>query len=137
MIRLGILADLDLINAFDDFAGDRSREIAEQRLRVYLVEDKPVAYITVLENSCLCGHPLISFLCVHPEYRRRGIASQLLTEVEAKYNQQKLFISTESNNSTMLKLIKQRNYSIAGSLAKINDDGSDEVYFYQDPSTLE
>jgi len=134
MIRLGILADLDLIDAFDDFAGDRSREIAEQRLRVYLVEDKPVAYITVVENSCLCGHPLISFLCVHPEYRRRGIASQLLTEVEAKYKHQKLFISTESNNPTMLKLIRQRNYLRAGSLAKINDDGSDEVYFHQNLS---
>lgn len=132
MIRLGILADLNQIDAFDIFAGDRSREIAEQCLRVYLVEDKPVAYITTVENSCLCGHPLISFLCVHPEYRRQGIASQLLTEVETKYKHQKLFISTESNNSTMLKLIKQRNYLMAGSLAKINDDGSDEVYFYQD-----
>jgi hypothetical protein len=40
-------------------------------------------------------------------------------------------ISTESNNPIMLSLIKQRNYIMAGSLAKINDDGSDEVYFYQ------
>ena len=135
MIRLGIPADLNLIDAFDDFAGDRSQEIAEQRLRVYLVEDKPVAYITVVENSCLCGHPLISFLCVHPEYRRQRIASQLLTEVETKYNQQKLFISTESNNSVMLNLIQQRDYILAGSLAKINDDGSDEVYFYRDPKS--
>ena len=31
----------------------------------------------------------------------------------------------------MLKLIEQRNYIKAGSLAKINDDGSDEIYFYK------
>ena len=135
MIRLGSPADLKQIDTFDIFAGDRSREIEEQRLWVYLVEDKAVAYITAVPNSCLCGHPLISFLCVHSAHRLQGIASQLLTKVENKYRQQKLFISTESNNNIMLNLIKQREYILAGSLAKLNDDGSDEVYFYRDPNS--
>lgn len=132
MIRLGTQNDLQQIDIFDKFGGDRLQEIRENRLTVYLIGHQVVGYISTVEHSCLCGHPLISFLCVHPEYRRRRIASQLLAEVETKYSDRKLFISTESNNPIMLGLIKQRNYTMAGSLAKINDDGSDEVYFYQD-----
>ena len=51
--------------------------------------------------------------------------------VEALYKHHQLFVSTESSNSIMLNPIEQRNYTLAGSLAEINDDGSDEVYFYQ------
>jgi GNAT superfamily N-acetyltransferase len=129
MIRLGIQDDLQQIDIFDEFGGDRQREIRENCLIVYLIDNQVVGYITIVEHSCLCGHPLISFLCVHPEYRRQGIASQLMTEVEAKCSDRRLFISTESNNFIMLDLIKQRNYTMAGSLAKLNADGSDEVYF--------
>lgn len=131
MIRLGTLKDLEQIDLFDEFGGDRRQEITENYLIVYLINNQVVAYITTIERSCLCGHPLISFLCVHPQYRRQGIASQLFTVVEKKYSDRRLFISTESNNPIMLALIKKRNYTMAGTLAKINDDGSDEVYFYR------
>ena len=131
MIRLGIEDDIQQINIFDEFGGDRSQEIKQNYLMVYVINCQVVGYITIISSSCLCGHPLISFLCVHPQYRRQGIASKLLTEAEENYSNKKLFISTESNNIIMLDLIKQRDYGIAGSLAEINDDGSDEVYFYQ------
>ena len=131
MIRLGITKDLEQIDTFDEFGGNRKQEIVTSRLRVYLIGSKVVGYITTVDESCLCGHPLISFLCVHLQYRRQGIASKLLTVVEKEYEGQKLFISTESNNPVMLNLIEKRNYVMAGSLANINDDGSDEVYFYK------
>ena len=136
MIRLGKTQDLIQIDTFDIFGGDREEDIAESRLQVYLIGDRIVGYISAIDSSCLCGHPLVSFLFVHRDYRRQGIASKLLTEVEQKYRHAKLFISTESNNIIMLKLIEQRNYLKAGSLAKINDDGSDEIYFYKNPSYL-
>lgn len=132
MIRLGTKEDLIQIDTFDIFGGDREEDIAEARLQVYVIGDRIVGYIVAIDNSCLCGHSLISFLCVHSDYRRQGIASELLGSVEMKYKEKKLFISTESNNSAMLKLIEQRNYIKAGSLANINDDGSDEIYFYRE-----
>ena len=131
MIRSGIEDDLQQIDVFDEFGGDRIQEIKQNYLMVYIINHQVVGYITIIASSCLCGHPLISFLCVHPQYRRQGIASILLAEAEKMYSNKKLFISTESNNRIMLDLIKQRDYVIAGSLAEINDDGSDEVYFYQ------
>ena len=132
MIRSGTEGDLQQINVFDEFGEDRIEEIKQNYLMVYEIDCQAVGYITIIPSSCLCGHPLISFLCVHPQYRRQGIASKLLTEAEKKYNDKKLFISTESNNYIMLNLIQQRNYIMAGSLANVNEDGSDEVYFYQD-----
>lgn len=131
MIRWGTEEDLVQIEAFDEFGGDRKREVLENRLQVYIVKNQIVGYISVVEDSCLCGHPYISFLCVHFHYRRQGIGSKLLDLVEAEYYGQKLFISTESNNSIMLELINKRNYVLSGSLTKINDDGSDEIYFYK------
>lgn len=98
MIRLRRKKDLKQIEAFDEFGGDREQEVLEQRLEVCLIENRVVGYISVISYSCLCGHPIISFLCIQPEYRRQGIASQLLTKVESHYSGQKLFISTESNN---------------------------------------
>ncbi|MGK7952008.1 MAG: GNAT family N-acetyltransferase [Xenococcaceae cyanobacterium] len=131
MIRYGKQEDLIQLDTFDIFGGDRKQEILEQRLQVYISENKVIGYISILENSCLFGHPLITFLCVHPQYRRQGIASTLLSAVEQKYIKQKLFISTESNNSIMLSLIKKRGYVLSGSLSGLNEDGSDEVYFYK------
>ncbi|MBE9044189.1 GNAT family N-acetyltransferase [Pleurocapsales cyanobacterium LEGE 10410] len=134
MIRLGKQQDLIQINVFDKFGGDREREIAEKRLQVYISDNTVVGYITTIEESCLFGHPLISFLCVHPQYRRQGIASALLSEIEQEYSDRQLFISTESNNPIMLDLIRNRKYKRSGSLSGLNDDGSDEVYFYKAPN---
>ena len=131
MIRYGKQEDLAQLDTFDIFGGDRQQEILEQRLQVYILKNKVSGYISLIENSCLFGHPLITFLCVHPQYRRQKIASKLLSVVEQKYIDQKLFISTESNNSIMLNLIKNREYILSGSLSGLNDDGSDEVYFYK------
>lgn len=131
MIRWGTKQDLVQIEAFDEFAGNREQEVLEHRLKVYLAEDRVVGYVSTIDESCLCGHPYLAYLCVHPQYRRQSIASKLLANVEANYSGQKLFISTESNNQIMLYLIKRRDYVLAGSLAGINDDGSDEIYFYK------
>ncbi len=129
MIRLGKKEDLIQIDVFDEFGGDRLKEISEKRLQVYILDNTVVGYISAIEESSLFGHPLISFLCVHSQYRRQGIASALLSEVEQKYTGSKLFISTECNNLIMLGLIKKRKYTRSGSLSGLNDDGSDEVYF--------
>ena len=131
MIRYGKQEDLKRIDTFDDFGGNRQQEIQEKLLLVYVSDNKVVGYITAIEKSSLFDHPLVTFLCVHPEYRRRGIASELLSEVEHKYSDRQLFISTESNNPIMLNLIDKQNYTRSGSLSGLNDDGSDEVYFYK------
>ena len=131
MIRYGEPEDLVQIYAFDEFGGDRKIEIAQKRLQVYVRDNQVIGYVTFTNASCLCGHPSISFLCVHPEYRRQGIGSALISKIEQKCIGQKLFVSTESNNPVMLSLIEKRKYRRSGSLSGLNDDGSDEIYFYK------
>lgn len=131
MIRCGKPEDLDQIDAFDRFEGNRQKEMLEKCLQVYILDNAVVGYITAIENSSIFGHPLITFLCVHPQYRRQGIASALLSEIEQKYSDRQLFRSTESNNAAMLNLIVRRKYTRSGSLSGLNDDGSDEIYFYK------
>ncbi|GAB4556454.1 MAG: hypothetical protein Tsb0014_48340 [Pleurocapsa sp.] len=140
MIRYGKQEDLKYINGideicgaklFDEFEGDRQQEIAEKRLLVFITDSKVTGYIAVVEESSLFGNPLITFLRVHPQYRRQGIASALLSKIEQKYSDRQLFISTQSNNPIMLNLIEKREYKRSGSLSGLNDDGSDEVYFYK------
>ncbi|PSB08510.1 hypothetical protein C7B62_16540 [Pleurocapsa sp. CCALA 161] len=131
MIRHGKIEDLEQIEIFDEFGGNRESEILRKSLRVYIVNNKVSGYISIIEKSCLCNHTLISYLCVHSEYRYRGIASLLLSKVEQIYTNQKVFVSTESNNLAMLSLIKKRKYTPSGSLSGLNSDGSDELYFYK------
>lgn len=131
MIRYGKIEDLDQIELFDEFGGDRKSEILTKSLNVYILDNQVLGYISIIEKSCLCNHMLISYLCVDPEYRRRSIASKLLTQIEQNNNNKRIFISTESNNPIMLSLIKKREYTLSGSLSGLNSDGSNEVYFHK------
>ena len=128
MIRDGRQEDLEQIDVFDEFGGDRKQEILEQRLQVYTSDNIVIGYISAIAESSLFGHPLITFLCVHPKYRRQGIASALLSKIEQKYNDRQLFISTESNNSIILNLIAKRQYTRSGSLSGLNMDLRNAIY---------
>ena len=62
MIRSETKEDLIQIDTFDIFGGDREEDITKSRLQVCLIGDRIVGYISAIDNSCLCGHPLVSFL---------------------------------------------------------------------------
>ena len=131
MIRRAAPADVVAIEPLDPFAGDRRREAAEHRLLVWVANDQAVGYITTAAES-FHGHPYIQFLWVHPDWRRRGIATRLMDYVEQHHIGQRVFISTESSNTPMLELLRRRGYSLAGALAGLNADGSDEVFYFND-----
>ena len=130
-VRLGQPPDEPLIRSFDEFKNRRAQELAEERLFVWTDGTEPVGYVTMARDGFI-GHPYVEFLCVHPDYRRRGIASTLLLHCETQHAGRRLFISTESNNATMLALLEARGYVGAGSVSGANRDGSDEVFFFRD-----
>ena len=83
MIRRGKLDDVAIIDPVDPFGGSREKEIAAERLHVFENEDgQPVGYISIAGYT-FHGFPYITFLLVHPDYQRHGIASELLHHVEA------------------------------------------------------
>lgn len=96
-------------------------------------QDSSVAYIIVKidrgpsffdEKEVLKGH--IFSLAVLPEYRRRGIASALLSlslrEIENK-NGKETFLEVRKSNKPAISLYKKFNFSIVGTVPGYYADG--------------
>ena len=131
MIRPAVAADFAAIDAFDPFAGDRSREIAEGRMLVAEREGQVAGFISWLPGGFI-ERDFISFLCVGPAHRRLGLAVTLIHAVEARIGTGRLFISTEADNTVMLTLLPAQGWTNAGTVAGVNEGGGAEVFFYKD-----
>lgn len=118
-IREATLSDLEAINSFDIFAGDRSAEVKRGECFVAVEEQQVVGYI--IYNHSFYLMPFIQFLCVNPKFRRRGFATELLEYLEGICDGDKLFTSTESDNLPMLKLLNRRGYRISGVIENIQE----------------
>src|SRR5688500_3874906 len=113
MIRSGLLTDFEAIHAFDPFAGDRREELANDRCLV-AEHNRRVVGVLTYSSAGFISRPFIHFLAVAPDYRRRGIATELLAAAEAKISSGRLFISTEENNTVMLALLAKQGWTPAG-----------------------
>lgn len=133
MIRSARPDDAAIIREFDIFAGDRGGDIINGRVFVCEIDRKVGGYISVASYR-FHGYLYIQFLCIHKEFRRRGIASVLIAHVESQHANTRLFISTESTNTAMLCLLRTHGYCISGALSGLNRDGSQEVFFFKDIS---
>lgn len=132
MIRLGTFEDILVLDPFDPFGGSREEEVSGKRLHVFQNDEgKPIAYISIAGYK-FHEYPYVTFLLVHPEYQRRGIATKLLVHVEALHAGERIFISTESDNEEMLALLARQQYQHSGSLAGLNGNGPGEIFFFKD-----
>jgi ribosomal protein S18 acetylase RimI-like enzyme len=118
-IRKAVPCDLEAINSFDIFTGDRSLDIERGECFV-AVEEEQVAGFVVFNHSFYLK-PFIQFLCVAPKLRRRGLAAKLLEHVEGLCDEDKLFTSTESDNLPMLKLFNRRGYRVSGVIENLQE----------------
>ena len=140
MVRLGEPEDGSFIASYDVFAGDRARDIEDGRLYVYEKDARPVGYLSVGPDG-FHGYPYVQFLAVHPDWRRMGVASGLLSHCESMRVGARLFISTESNNQPMLRLLEAREYLQAGSISglsrgcgvQFSGEILDALFGYRDP----
>ena len=124
-IREATLSDLEAINSFDIFAGERSAEVKRGESFVAVEQQQVVGYIVYNHSFYLM--PFIQFLCVNPKFRRRGFATELLEYVEGSCDGDKLFTSTESDNLPMLKLLNRREYRVSGVIENIQEQA--EIVF--------
>lgn len=131
MIREAQSGDLQAIESFDVFGGNRSLDLKDGRLFVSVC-DGLVSGFGVLSQHGLLGRPYLDYLVTHPSHRRQGVASRIVEYVELLHAGERFFVSTEHNNVPMLALLKKRGYLQAGTISGANHDGSDEVYFYKD-----
>ncbi|MDG9712815.1 GNAT family N-acetyltransferase [Streptomyces sp. DH10] len=120
-------------------AGDRARRASIRRWceqgRALLAEDArgPVGY-AVLEYTFF-EQGFLTLLTVAPAARRQGVATRLLTAVEAACATPKLFTSTNVSNQPMQHLLLRAGWHPAGLVHGL-DDGDPELFYLCPPANL-
>ncbi|MHB8381338.1 MAG: GNAT family N-acetyltransferase [Candidatus Binataceae bacterium] len=74
------------------------------------------------------GHGFVEILIVHPDYRRRGIATSLIRSAEIDAPTEKLFTSTNESNVAMQKLCERLGFVRSGTIENL-DDGDPELIY--------
>jgi ribosomal protein S18 acetylase RimI-like enzyme len=100
MIRHAEITDLYRVKSFDPFYGERSKDVEEKRVFVYLEGGLACGYISMTRGGLL-GRPYLQYLAIDSSFQRMGIGYKLLEYVEEVYCAERLFISTESDNIRM------------------------------------
>ncbi len=131
MIRPALLTDLPAINTFDIFAGSRLLEIVDNHMLVAEIDGEVVGYAAWVPRGFV-GHDYITYLGVAPSHQRRGIGSTLLQAVEATIGSDRVFVSTQEDNHTMLAFLPVEGWVDAGAVAGAHKGDRAEVFFYKD-----
>lgn len=94
-------------------------------------EDEVGAYVAFNE-SFFC-QTFIEFLAVDPAYRRRGIASKLIRQVEVVAKTPKIFTSTNESNEAMHELLPQLGFQESGLIENLDEGDQEHVYYKSRP----
>lgn len=89
-------------------------------------ENKLVGYIVF--SRSFFENWFITLLYVEEEYRRKGIATMLIKEVERQCTSSKLFISTNASNQVMQQICEKREFKKSGMINDIGETDS-ELFF--------
>jgi ribosomal protein S18 acetylase RimI-like enzyme len=127
-IRIATPGDEKLIDAFDEFKGNRPTEISRNEVWVAEIGKDIAGYITF--NHTFYRKPFIKYLNTNPKYERQGIAESLVKYIENLCIGKKLFISTEADNFPMLRFFEKNNYRLVGMVNEIQAEA--EVVFCKD-----
>ena len=71
----------------------------------------------------------IELLIVHPDQRRKGVATALMQHIERIVPTEKLFTSTNQSNAPMRALCESRGFVQSGWIDNLDDGDPEIVYF--------
>ena len=127
-IRLAAATDLQAVKAFDEFKGSRETEIRNGTC-LLACRDGLVVGFASYEPSGLLGQPLLTFLCVHKDHRRQGIALRLVEAVVAVARGRVLVSSTEDWCAASQGIFTKLGWRPIGRIEGVNKDGSAELFY--------
>ncbi len=130
-VRLADPVDLEAIERFDEFDGDRRQEIASGNCFVAVTGEVVVGYASY-EPRGLLGQPFLTYLCVRTEHRRQGAAIALVKAVQSAAKGRKLISSTEDWCVGTQHLFERLGWSRIGQISEVNKDGSTEWFYAVD-----
>ncbi|HVA81474.1 MAG TPA: GNAT family N-acetyltransferase [Candidatus Binataceae bacterium] len=102
------------------------RALAQGRCAVARVDEHVRGYVIAGE---FFGHGFVEILIVHPDYRRRGIATSLIRSAEIDAPTQKLFTAANQSNLPMRKLCERLGFVRSGTIENLDDGDPEIIYF--------
>ncbi len=134
VIERAVGQDAEAVSALDQVViHDRSREpflvesIRRGHVLIARVDRVPVGF-AVVEQS-FYGQSFISLLIVHPDHRRRGVATDLVRYIERSCLTEKLFTSTNASNAAMQGLCERLGFIKSGWIDNLDPGDPEIVYF--------
>ena len=103
-----------------------ARAFAESRVAVARVDGVVRGY--VITDTSFFDNGFVRLLLVHPEYRRRGLATALMRAAELDCETDKLFTSTNQSNLAMQALCDRLGYQRSGIVENL-DEGDPELIY--------
>ncbi len=103
-----------------------ARAFAEGRVAVARIDGVVRGY--VVTDRSFFDNDYVRLLLVHPEYRRRGVATALLRAAELDCETEKLFTSTNQSNLAMQALCDRLGYQRSGIVENL-DEGDPELIY--------
>ena len=132
--------DVETGCAIDDIVLDNTsrrsfvlRAIAAEQCLVARMSGVPIAF-AILDQSFF-GQHFVSLLIVHPQYRRRGVATALIRHIESLCPTQKLFTSTNESNIAMQRLCERLGFVRSGYIENLDEGDPEIIYFRRSPAT--
>ena len=122
------LADEKDITALDPENGAFAQRLRSGTVFLAAIEGQ-IAGCVLLEYSFF-AQGFISYLHVYPDYRRKGIGSLLVLQVESICKTEKLFTSTNESNLPMQAFMAKLRYVPSGVINNL-DEGDPEIVFFK------
>ncbi len=128
-IRVPQIDDIKLIQAYDEFHGERRLDFQRGELVVADYEDQKAVGFIKMSNGEFLNWPLISVLCVNEGFRRKGVARALMDHVCRSSKSPCIYLCTELSNHSMRALLLSAGWSEVGHVDEFNSDGEREIIF--------
>jgi len=135
-IRVATPADFDAIRILDQEATgstlDRSSEItkaiADLRCHV-MAEGSDIRGFTIRSPHAFRGWDFLDLVVVSASYRRRGVATLLITHFSETSNTNERWTSTNESNRPMISLLRKLHWCESDHVEEL-DPGDPELFFY-------
>jgi ribosomal protein S18 acetylase RimI-like enzyme len=128
-VDVDAVADLDALSFRPPARPDEVRAaIRDGACWVARSDDAVVGF--ALFDRFLHGHGFLRLIAVHPDHRRQGVGTALVSAIEGECPTDRLFTATEESNEAMQRLCDALGFVRCGRIEGL-EDGEIELIYYK------